>query len=172
MALYLVMREDLRFLSTPRLDLHDLHATARGVSGALAVLFLSGASVIWIDTGFDPAEIVARPKLMAKLAVICVLVLNGALMHALLFPLLAGQHLRSRAVALLASLQGAVSSVSWLFATFIGVAKPLAGPLGFEGFMALYALALAGGAAVALTVIAPRFHRLANGGQVRVGGAA
>ncbi len=166
-ALYLVMREDLRFLLTSRFDLGELAVTARDVSRALALLLVSGAAVIWLDTGFQLEEIAARPKLVAKIIVVSVLTVNGALLHLVLFPMLAGPAARTRPAAILASVLGAVSSVSWLYASFLGVANPLAGQLGLNGFLGLYASAVAGGIVVSLAVVAPRFQRLVAGTDAR-----
>lgn len=168
-ALYLVMSEDLRFLRAQRLDLDALAKTARSVAWALAALFVTGAAVIWHDTGFSPAEIAARPKLVAKIVVVTVLAMNGAALHWILFPMLKGPRGGNWSCAVLASLLGAVFSVSWLYASFLGVAKPLAGALGLSGFLGLYALALGLGMAGALLVVAPRLRRLMGAAPAAAG---
>jgi hypothetical protein len=50
---------------------------------------------------------------------------------------------------------GAISGVSWVYALFLGVARPWAPVLGFLGFIAIYGLALMLATAVALIWIRP-----------------
>jgi hypothetical protein len=66
------------------------------------------------------------------------LTLNGFLLHAYALP-------RLRRLDFLAALIGGVSASSWLFAAFMGIAKPLATLMSYNQFMALYVLALTAG---------------------------
>ncbi len=163
-ALFLVMREDLRLLRAEWLDFAEIEATARDVSRALMVLFVTGVLVIYIDTGFSAAEIFARPKLLAKITVVLILTLNGVLLHWLVFPMLRQRPRRFlRARARLVVALGAVSSVSWVYAAFLGIAKPLTDPLGYAGFITAYAVLLAGAVTVAVVFIAPHAELLLFG---------
>lgn len=160
-ALFLVMREDLRLMKAERLEVADLKQTAHGVSLALMGLFATGATIVWFDTGFDPAVMADKPKLLAKFTVVAVLTLNGLALHHLLMPMLErAAFIRVRPVSRFAAVLGAISSVSWLFATFLGVAKPLTDVFGYQGFMMLYITLLIGGITVALAAIAPHVERL------------
>lgn len=163
-ALFLVMREDLRLLSAKQLDLVEIESTARSVSRALMALFLTGALIVYVDTGFSAAEILARPKLLAKITVVLILTFNGFLLHWLVLPMLRQRPRRFlRARARLAAALGAVSSVSWVYATFLGIAKPLTDPLGYSGFITVYAVLLAGAVTVAMVFVAPRAELLLFG---------
>ncbi|MCW3780245.1 hypothetical protein [Defluviimonas salinarum] len=106
---------------------------------------------------------------MAKITVVAVLALNGAALHWILFPMLKGPRGGSRRCAVPACLLGAVSSVSWLYASFLGVAKPLASALGLSGFLGLYALALGLAMAGALLIVAPRLRRLMGAAPAAAG---
>lgn len=163
-ALFLVMREDIRLLMADRLQIDALEATAAKVSRALAGLFVTGAAIIYVDTGFVLSEILARPKLVAKISVVLILTVNGAAMHHLIFPKL---HLaplqRPGWLCRMACSLGALSSVSWLYATFLGIAKPLTEPLGYSGFMVLYAVLVIGAIVGAQIFVAPRAKALLFG---------
>jgi hypothetical protein len=55
---------------------------------------------------------------------------------------------------------GAISTASWLYATFLGVARLIAPSMSFTAFIALYGVALTVGIAVALVYVRPRVERL------------
>lgn len=128
---------------------------SRIVSVALIVLWVTGLSIIAIDFSHWPswAEIAAKPKLIAKLTVVTILTLNGYLLHRIVLPNFAARKSlntietsRLRTMFIL----GAVSATSWLFAAFLGIAKPLAATLGLVGFMAMYAALIIGAVSTAL----------------------
>src|SRR4051812_19728467 len=81
-----VLRGDLRLLRERRIDALALARTARPVSYALLALWATGVVLVYIDTGFDPAVILGKSKLVAKLIVVAALSANGALLHATAFP--------------------------------------------------------------------------------------
>lgn len=125
-----------------------LRATSQTVIPGLLVLILTGAGMCAIDTGLQWSELASRPKLLAKLSVVALLTANGMLLHRIAFPALRHACPRPRLTALLLCLLGAVSSVSWLYAGFLGIARPLAERLQWHEFMLTYlglvALAFAG----------------------------
>jgi len=128
---------------------------SRIVSIALIVLWLTGLSIIAIDFSHWPswAELAAKPKLIAKLTVVSILTLNGYLLHRIVLPNFAARKtLCSIETARLRTMfmLGAVSATSWLFAAFLGIAKPLAAALGFTGFMTMYAALIVGAISTAL----------------------
>jgi hypothetical protein len=124
------------------------------------VLWVSGLAIVALDTGFVWSELLARPKLLAKLSVVVLLTANGALLHRWVFPRLhaesATTHGQAMQFAGLASLLGGFSAVSWLMAAFVGIGKPVTAALGYGGFMALYALGLLVVLPVAWWVVRPR----------------
>jgi hypothetical protein len=154
-----VFRGDLRLLRQRRIDPLALARTARLVSYALLVLWASGLILIYIDTGFDPAAILSKPKLVAKLIVVAALSANGALLHTAAFPLLENGRRTPYRAALVCSLLGSISTVSWLYAAFLGVGRVIAPAMTLELFLALYGVALLGGLVVAAFVVAPMLAR-------------
>ena len=138
-------------------DHEIVHQVAVFVVGALMALWITGAGIILMDFGHVPTmdEILARPKVAAKLFVVLVLTLNGALLHLYALP-------RLHRIDLASSLIGGVSAASWVFAIFLGVGKPLAALLSPSHFLALYGFALVLGVAVAGSV-----HVLVHGGAQR-----
>ncbi|MGL4235261.1 hypothetical protein [Tabrizicola sp.] len=160
-AICLVLREDIRLLMSRRLNLEELQATAHNLTLALIALFVTGALLVWVDTGFDPAVMATKPKLLAKFTVVGVLTLNGLILHFVIFPRLArSEGTDLGALPYFAAALGAVSSVSWIFASFLGVAKPLTESFGYLGFITLYAEVLAAGVLFATIVLGPHVRRL------------
>lgn len=147
---------DYALFAHPRVDGVLLQRAGAAVSVALLALWLSGAAIIWLDTGFDPARLADSPKLLAKLSVVTLLTLNGIALHRVAFRRLARPGPLPAPALYLPAMLGAVSLVSWLFAAFIGLAGPATPLLGYAGFMGLYGLALALGIGTALWLIQPR----------------
>ncbi len=154
-----VVLGDLAIFMPKRVDRVLLRKASRLVSWALLALWMSGLVLIGIDTGFAPDVILERPKLLAKLSVVLILSVNGWALHRWAFPVLASPQETPQKAAGLPALLGGVSSASWLFAAFLGVAKPLAIVLHYPGFMGLYAACLAVAIAVALGLMRQRLAR-------------
>lgn len=154
-----VLRGDWQLLRARSLDVAGLHRTASVVSLALAALWITGLGLVALDTGFDPAAIAAKPKLVTKFIVVTALTINGVLLHRFAFPMLGGAAARSVAGSALIASLGAISSVSWIYAAFVGSARLIAGIMSLEAFLALYGIGLAGGVAVAVLVVAPLLRR-------------
>ena len=160
-ALGTIFREDFKLLieKNPHLDLRHLHRISRVILCALAVLWVTGLTLISIDTGWAPEKL-ANPKLLTKLIVVVVLTINGVVLHRILMPSLSSPSSHSPRVATIFSLVGAISMVSWLYAACLGVAKPLVPLMGFASFFGLYLLAVGGAIGIALTYMRPRIERL------------
>ncbi len=153
-----VLREDLRWLLQRRIDTTRLRGTMRTVGAGLAVLWGTGLALWAFAAADSPAPWALTPKLAAKLVVVSLLTLNGWALHAFVFPRLpqgaapaAPLPAHAGQVSLLL---GAFSSASWLFAAFVGVARPLQDVLSFAGFMGLYAASL--GVALVAAVLPAR----------------
>ena len=137
---------DYALLGRHRIDSMLLGKASHAVAWALAGLWLSGLAIIGVDTGFAWAAILAKPKLMAKLTVVLLLTANGFYLHRVVLPSLLDPRRAARPlahVAARAARAGAFSAAGWSVAVFLGVARPLAPLLGYAGFMALFALAVA-----------------------------
>jgi hypothetical protein len=133
-----VLFEDIRLLTARRLNVRQIRLTARIVAYGLCMLWLTGLTVIGMDTGFAADKLMASPKLLAKLTVVTLLTLNGLVLHHYALPALTTPQRRPRRTARVLTAIGAISTTSWLYAAFMGVSKPLAPMLGFTGFVALY----------------------------------
>lgn len=128
-------------------DIEVVEQVSRLVAIALGALWVSGIGILLIDFGHLPSlnELIAKPKIAAKLSVVIALTLNGLLLHTYALP-------RLHRLNFLATLIGGISASSWLFAAFLGVAKPLATLLAYNQFMSLYALVLVVGLSGAAAV--------------------
>lgn len=153
-ALSAIMREDYNLIVKRRIDPVAIREASRMVLWALLALGATGAAIIWIDTGFDIAVIATKSKVLAKLSVVAVLSVNGAIIHLMAFPAFRSRKSLLRFVPAL-SVLAAISAVSWFYAAFLGIAKPLTGMLGYSGFMALYTVLLVVGILFSLTAIRP-----------------
>lgn len=147
-ALGTLLREDASLLIWRRINTRRLARTARTLSAALAVLWVSGLALVGWSVGLDPSVIAATPKIAAKFVVVLALTINGVALHALAFP----QIRRLRTPGTLALLLGAVSSASWLVSAFIGASRLVAPWLSFGGYMAVYGLSISVAAASALFI--------------------
>ena len=147
-AIAVVLREDAALLRTRAIDATRLTRAGRTLAYALGVLWLSGLALIALDVGADIAAVLERPKLVAKLAVVSALTLNGVVLHRVAFPMLRrGQALRASRLVLCTAL-GAFSTTSWLYAAFIGLSRLVAASMSLADFMALYGLLLLAAATV------------------------
>lgn len=133
-----VLREDMRLLSTRRVDQARLRQTMRGVTFGLVVLWVTGLALVAIGAAGSPSPWVPSAKLVAKLVVVTLLTLNGWALHARVFPRLRAGNLFWSASLRLPAALGAISTASWLYAAFVGVARPLSPLLTFANFMVLY----------------------------------
>lgn len=163
LALSAVLRGDWMILRGPRIDRAALALISRTVVLSLVALALTGFAIIALDFGLDAEKLAHSPKLWAKLTVVGVLVLNGVVLHHRVFPALMRASLQGRAAPVFVCALGAVSTTSWLFATFLGIAAPLTPALGYTGFMAIYVLLLLASITFAMVFVRPRVETLLCG---------
>lgn len=159
-AIVAVFREDVALLRARRVDAAKLEATGRTIARLLGLLWLTGAALILLDLGLDWAALIAKPKLAAKLTVVSLLTANGLLLHWVAFPMLTKPQRSPGFASAVCAVVGAVSSVTWLFASFVGVARLIAPAMTYTGFLTLYGLSLAAGLAVSLAFVRPHIERL------------
>jgi hypothetical protein len=152
-----VLREDLALLGARGLDLARLSRTARTLSLALAALWLTGMGLLTLEFGSDFERLFATPKPMAKLLVVTALTCNGLALHTWAFP---GLRAGNRGTASLAVILGATSSVSWVYAAFMGVARIVAPSMSLADFMRAYGALLIVAVGGALVFIRPHLLRL------------
>jgi hypothetical protein len=106
--------------------IEELKRAARIISLALIVLWVSGVTLVIVGYINSPEEYLMNQKLWAKFTVVAVLTLNGVVLHHFSFPRVAS----SRGIAglgkiekFLVMLTGCISTTSWLFACYLGIAR-------------------------------------------------
>ena len=150
-AISAVLREDWMLISTRRIAWHRLLATARALTISLVALWATGGALVALDVGLSFAAIGANAKLTAKVLVVLALTVNGFALHAIAFPMIRRAHRTGRKPPMTVPfLLGAVSTASWLYASFVGVARLIAPSMTVSGFMAGYVLLVISSIAVAL----------------------
>ncbi|WP_323814416.1 DUF2214 domain-containing protein [Cellvibrio sp. NN19] len=134
----------------------DLTKSAEIMFVALVVLWISGLSLVLLGYLENPQQYLMNEKLWAKFTVVSVLTLNGIALHYFSFP-----RVTSRRGLLglptfeqiLVVLTGALSSVSWLFACYLGIARPWNYTVDYSLIMFIYSGLLVGAFIVAGEVL-------------------
>lgn len=134
----------------------DLTKSAEIMFVALVLLWLSGLTLVLLGYLENPQQYLMNEKLWAKFTVVSVLTLNGIALHYFSFP-----RVTSRRGLLglptfeqiLVVLTGALSSVSWLFACYLGIARPWNYTVDFSFVMFIYSGLLIGAFIVAGEVL-------------------
>lgn len=134
----------------------DLTKSAEIMFVALILLWLSGLTLVLLGYLENPQQYLMNEKLWAKFTVVSVLTLNGIALHYFSFP-----RVTSRRGLLglptfeqiLVVLTGALSSVSWLFACYLGIARPWNYTVDFSFVMFIYSGLLIGAFIVAGEVL-------------------
>ena len=123
-ALQRVLSEDWRLLMG-QVDATRLKDTLLVIPFLLAGLWVTGLAIAAIDTRLSWVEFAAKPKLQTKLLCLCVLTANGWALHHKVFKRLMNPRRIDAKTALSFGGLGAISTSSWLFAAFVGLARPL-----------------------------------------------
>jgi hypothetical protein len=154
MALGAIVATDLRLLSKlaeDRVRIAPPNAfVARIVAVALGLLWASGLAIVALGLAGNP-DYLANPKLQAKIGLVALLTANAVALHRITFPRLA----RGKRVArwrtgdwLAVAVPVALSNTLWLFAAFLGIARPWNHTVPLEDVLAvavgLYAVVQAG----------------------------
>jgi hypothetical protein len=158
LALATTIKEDVHLLRAKRIDSASLLATAKLVKWLLLALWVTGVPMVMMDIGTDVSLLLDKPKLLAKLIVVGALTLNGILLHLVAFPMVTGKPRNPNKAATIAATLGAVSTTSWLYASFVAVSR-IAG-LSLHDFVMLYLLALAIAVSFAILVVRNRLQLL------------
>jgi hypothetical protein len=119
------------------------------VSMALAALWVTGVALVTMDAlTKDGLHYFANPKIQTKILVVSLLTLNGFALHNLVLPWLqkAGSLVNlSFNRSAVTAFTGSVSAVSWMYAAFMGIGRPLSWKYSLGQLMAAYPLMVAGG---------------------------
>jgi hypothetical protein len=165
-AIGLVLKSDVTLLkdllkpekAPDRAHIKQMNELQHIVTLALAGLWITGAAIVTLDALTKGGwEYFANPKIQAKILIVTLLTLNGAVLHRAVLPALqkAGSLLHmpfSR--AMLAAFAGVISGVSWLYAAMLGVGRPLAWKYSLLELMAAYPVLILGGFLTMLAVVA------------------
>jgi hypothetical protein len=119
----------------------ELKKSAEIVAVALVVLWLSGLTLVLLGYLDNPQQYLFNQKLWAKFNVVAVLTINGIFLHYYSFPRVTsvkGILGLPKVEQILVALTGAVSSVSWFFACYLGIARPWNYTVEFSFIMAIY----------------------------------
>ncbi len=138
-------------------DAEHLDHLQTTVSRALLALWITGIAVVALDASVKGWNYFANPKLQAKIGLVVLLTINGVLLHRTVLPLMqkAGSLLQLKPSQLhLTLFAGAVSAVTWFYAAFMGVGRPLAWKYSLLELLAAYPVMIAGGYAGMLALTA------------------
>jgi hypothetical protein len=160
LALATVLKEDVRLVRAKRIDSASLVASAKLVTWLLLALWVTGIPMVIGDVGTDVSLLLAKPKLLAKLIVVGTLTVNGILLHLVAFPMVWGKPQNPAKAATIAATLGAVSTTSWLYASFLGAARPVAPYFSLYDFVIIYLSALAISVSLAILMVRGRLERL------------
>ena len=158
LALATIIKEDVHLLRAKRIDSASLHATSNLVKWLLLALWVTGVPMVMMDIGTDVSLLLGKPKLITKLIVVGALTLNGILLHFVAFPMLTGKTRNPNKAATIAATLGAVSTTSWLYASFVAVSRITAPYFSLHDFVMLYLLALVIAVSLAILVVRNRLE--------------
>ena len=160
LALATVLKEDVYLLRAKRIDSASLRATAKLVKWLLLALWVTGVPMVMMNIGTDVSLLLGMPRLLTKLIVVGALTLNGILLHFVAFPMVAGKPHNPNKAATIAATLGAVSTTSWLYASFVAVSRIVAPYFSLQDFVMLYLSALAIAVSFAILVVRNRLELL------------
>lgn len=130
----------------------DLQKSGGIVFVALVVLWITGLGLV-VQGYLDNPAYLMNQKLWAKFTVVSILTLNGLFLHYYSFPKLVsakgfiGQGLSEQLVVLVTAV---VSGVSWLYACYLGIARPWNNVAPYTYVMVIYAGCMAFALLIAL----------------------
>jgi hypothetical protein len=119
----------------------ELKKAAEIVLMALGVLWVSGVVLITMGYLDNPDTYFLNEKIWAKISVVMFLTANGVVLHYYSFPRVtsaSGVTGLGFGEQILVALTGAISSVSWLFASFLGIARAWNNTVNYSLIMCLY----------------------------------
>lgn len=119
----------------------DLVKSAKIMTVSLVLLWVSGLTLVLLGYLENPQQYLMNEKLWAKFVVVLVLTINGIALHYYSFPRVTshkGLLGLSAFEQVLVTLTGALSSVSWLFACYLGIARPWNHTVDFGFVMFIY----------------------------------
>lgn len=160
-AVGILLLQDLSLAKTrgkplSTIAIEELRKAADIMFIALVILWVSGLTLVVMGYLENPAQYLMNPKLWAKFTVVSILTLNGFLLHYFSFPRVVshtGLLGRSPLEQSLIAITGAISSTSWLFACFLGIARLWNYTTQYEFVMLVYAALILGAIIVDFNVV-------------------
>lgn len=143
-----MVKQLLRADATEKLDPIHLTNLQKTVSRALLVLWITGLGIIALDVSLKGWAYLGNPKLQAKIAIVCLMTMNGCVLHKYVLPLMqkAGSLLNlSLNQRMSATFAGALSGVSWFYAAMLGIGRPLNWKYSLLEILAAYPVLIVGG---------------------------
>jgi hypothetical protein len=143
-----MVKQLLRADPTEKLDAKHLSELQKTVSRALLVLWITGLGIIALDVSLKGWAYLGNPKLQAKIAIVCLMTMNGCVLHKYVLPLMqkAGSLLNlSFNQCMSATFAGALSGVSWFYAAMLGIGRPLNWKYSLLEILAAYPVLIVGG---------------------------
>ena len=125
-----------------------LQKTAKVMIYALFVLWVTGISLVAIGYIDNPATYFTNGKILAKITVVFLLTINGCFLHWYSFPRItsrSGLFGLSWNEQVLVGLTGIISTVSWLYAAYLGIARHWNFTVHYSFIMTVYFLMIAVG---------------------------
>lgn len=110
---------------------------------SLVLLWCTGLALVLLGYMEDPTRYLNNQKLWAKISVVVLLTINGIALHFYSFPRVVspigiiGLSLPQQTIV---ALTGVVSSVSWLYACYLGIARNWNYTQGYWSIMAFYTI--------------------------------
>lgn len=129
-------------------EVTHLQKTAKVMVYALFVLWVTGVSLVVLGYLENPDTYLANQKIWAKFSVVFVLTINGIFLHYYSFPRItsrSGMFGLSWNEQVMVGLTGIISTVSWLFAAYLGIARHWNNSVHFSFIMTVYLLFIAVG---------------------------
>lgn len=124
------------------IETKDLQKSAHIMFLALVALWATGLALVTLGYLENPNKYLTNQKLWGKFSVVSVLTLNGVILHYFSFPRVtssAGLLKLSTKTQMVIVLTGAISTVSWLFASYLGIARPWNYTVNYGFVMFIYA---------------------------------
>ncbi len=157
----ILLLQDLALAKTrgnplPEKTVNDLRTAADIMFIALVILWITGLALVVLGYLENPAQYLMNEKLWAKFTVVSILTINGLFLHYFSFPrVISHSGLLGRSVLeqTLIATTGAISSTSWLFACFLGIARPWNYTADYNFVMMVYTALVMGAIVVAYKIL-------------------
>jgi hypothetical protein len=153
LAVVTILQEDVKLaFSKTVFDVPGLHETANIAKWSLFGLWITGIVLTCFAVDGDWNTFLNNDRLVVKVIVVIALTLNGVLLHYWIFPLVAT---KGKNAAVYGSIFGAISTVSWVYASVLGSTRYVNIYFDFETYVAIYILGLVIAVLIATVFVRP-----------------